>query len=62
MWDTIIVALIIAAALAATGRYVYRTLKADSPGCGTCGASCPTCCAENHAETTDIKKGMGTEE
>jgi hypothetical protein len=62
MWDTIIVALIIAVALAATGRYVYRTLKADAPGCGTCGASCPTCCAENHTATTDIKKGLGTEE
>jgi len=62
MWDAIIVSLIIAAALAATGRYVYRTLKADATGCGTCGAACPTCCAENHAETTDIKKGMDTEE
>jgi Na+-translocating ferredoxin:NAD+ oxidoreductase RNF subunit RnfB len=62
MWDTIIVALIIAAALAATGRYVYRILKADATGCGTCGSACPTCCAENHAETTAIKKGMDTEE
>jgi len=58
MWDTIIVALIIAAALAATGRYVYRTLKADATGCGTCGAACPTCCAENSAEAADIKKGI----
>ena len=62
MWDTIIVSLIIAAALAATGRYVYRSLKAESTGCGSCGAACPTCCAENHAETTAIKKGMDTEE
>jgi len=62
MWDTIIVSLIIAAALAATGRYVYRTLQADAAGCGTCGAACPTCCAENRAETTDIKKGTDTEE
>jgi len=62
MWDAIIVSLIIAAALAATGRYVYRTLKADSTGCGTCGAACPTCCAENETEATDIKKGMDTDE
>lgn len=62
MWDAIIVSLIFAAALAATGRYVYRTLKADSTGCGTCGASCPTCCAENETEATDIKKGMDTDE
>jgi Na+-translocating ferredoxin:NAD+ oxidoreductase RNF subunit RnfB len=62
MWDIIIVSLIIAAALAATGRYVYRTLKADTTGCGTCGAACPTCCAGNHMETSAIKKGMDTEE
>lgn len=62
MWDAIIVSLIIAAALAATGRYVYRTLKADSTGCGTCGASCPTCCAENETEATYVKKGMDTDE
>ena len=62
MWDTIIVSLIIAAALGATGRYVYRTLKADAAGCATCGSPCPTCCAEKHAETTDIKKGTDTEE
>ncbi|MCB2168008.1 MAG: FeoB-associated Cys-rich membrane protein [Deltaproteobacteria bacterium] len=62
MWDTIIVALIIAAALVATGRYVYRTLKADATGCGTCGAACPTCCAGNPAESTDTKKGLDIKE
>jgi len=62
MWDTIIVSLIIAAALAATGRYVYRILKAESTGCGTCGAACPTCCAGNQTEVTDIKKGIDIKE
>jgi len=57
MWDTIIVALIIASALAAAGRHIYRILKDQSGGCGTCGTTCPTCCAENRPETPDKKQG-----
>jgi Na+-translocating ferredoxin:NAD+ oxidoreductase RNF subunit RnfB len=55
MWDTIIVALIIASALAAAGRYIYRILKDQNGGCGTCGTACPTCCAENRPKAPDKK-------
>lgn len=61
MWDTLIVSLIIAAALAVTGRYLYRSFKADATGCGSCGAACPTCCAGNQGDATHIKKGLDKE-
>jgi len=55
MWDTIIVTLIIASALAVAGRYIYRILKDQTGGCGTCGTACPTCCSENRSEAPKKK-------
>jgi hypothetical protein len=50
MWDTIVVALIVAAALAAAGRYLYRLLTGRQKGCGTCGTDCPACCHASHTD------------
>jgi Na+-translocating ferredoxin:NAD+ oxidoreductase RNF subunit RnfB len=55
MWDAIIVTLIIASALAVAGRYIYRLLKDQTGGCGTCGTACPTCCTEHPPEGQDKK-------
>ena len=59
MWDTIIVTLIIASALAVAGRYIYRILKDQTGGCGTCGTACPTCCSENRSEAPEKNERRG---